>query len=146
MIGLLILLRSILAFWFRSRIQLEAEILMLRHQINILRRKAPRRVRLESLDRLILVTIYRLAPATASALAIVKPATVIRLHRLGFRAYWRRKSRSRSGRPTASTEVRHLIRQMSLDNPLWGAPRVHGELLKLGIDVGQTSVAKYMAR
>ena len=93
-----------------------------------------------------MVAIYRLVPASANALAILKPATVIKLHRLGFRAYWRWKSRARGGRPTVSTEVRRLIRQMSLDNPLWGAPRIHGELLKLGIDVGQTSVAKYMAR
>jgi hypothetical protein len=126
--------------------RLEAEILALRHQINILRRNAPKRVQLGNLGRLILVTIYRLAPATANALAVVKPATVIRLHRLGFRAYWRWRSRSTDGCPKIRIEVRRLIRQMSLDNPLWGAPRIHGELLKLGIDVGQTSVAKYMAR
>ena len=80
------------------------------------------------------------------ALAIVQPATVIRWHRAGFRAYWRWKSRARGGRPTVPLEVRRLIRAMSLANPLWGAPRMHGELLKLGIDVGQTSVTKYMAR
>ena len=106
-----------------------------------MRRRVPRRLRLRNLDRLILVTIFRLIPATANALAIVKPATVIRLHRLGFRAYWRWKSRPSGGRPRVSTEIRQLIRQMSLDNPLWGAPRIHGELLKLGIDVGQTTVA-----
>ena len=80
------------------------------------------------------------------ALAIVQPDTVIRWHRTGFRAYWRWKSRSRGGRPTVALEIRRLIREMSLANPLWGAPRIHGELLKLGIDIGQTSVAKYMAR
>jgi hypothetical protein len=80
------------------------------------------------------------------ALAIVKPATVIRWHRAGFRAYWRRTSRPRGGRPKTPLEIRDLIREMGLANPLWGAPRIHGELLKLGIDVGQTTVAKYMAR
>ncbi len=77
---------------------------------------------------------------------IVKPETVIRWHRAGFRSFWRWKSRSRGGRPKVLLEIRQLIRAMSLANPLWGAPRIHGELLKLGIDVGQTSVAKYMAR
>jgi hypothetical protein len=95
---------------------------------------------------LIFVGLCRLFPDVRAALAIIKPDTVIRWHRMGFRAYWRWKSRSRGGRPTVPLEVRQLIRDMSLANPLWGAPRIHGELLKLGIDVGQTSVAKYMAR
>ena len=77
---------------------------------------------------------------------ILKPETVIRWHRAGFRAWWRWKSRSRGGRPRTPDEIRQLIREMSVANPLWGAPRIHGELLKLGIDVGQTTVAKYMAR
>jgi transposase InsO family protein len=80
------------------------------------------------------------------ALAIVRPDTVIRWQRTGFRLYWRWKSRRRYGRPAVSSEIRRLIREMSIANPLWGAPRIHGELLKLGVDVGQTSVAKYMAR
>jgi hypothetical protein len=79
-------------------------------------------------------------------LKIVRPETVIRWHRAGFRAYWRWKSRPRSGRPKTPLEIRQLIREISHANPLWGAPRIHGELLKLGIDVGQTTVAKYMAR
>jgi transposase InsO family protein len=87
-----------------------------------------------------------LVPSTLNALTIVKPETVIRWHRAGFRLYWRWKSGRRCGRPTVSLEVRRLIHEMSIANPLWGAPRIHGELLKLGIDVGQTSVAKYMAR
>jgi hypothetical protein len=77
---------------------------------------------------------------------ILKPETVIRWHRAGFRAYWRWKSRPRGGRPTTPADIRQLIREMSIANPLWGAPRIHGELLKLGIDVGQTTVAKYMAK
>jgi hypothetical protein len=84
---------------------------------------------------------YRLAPGVLDALKIVRPETVIRWHRAGFRAYWRWKSRPRSARPKIPLEIRQLIRGMSLVNPLWGAPRLHGELLKLGIDVGQTTVA-----
>ena len=131
---------------FRSRRALEAENLVLRQQINVLRRTAPKRLLLSSIDRLIFVGLYRLFPDVRGALTIVKPDTVMRWHRAGFRAYWRWKSRTRGGRPKVPPEIRQLIRDMSLANPLWGAPRIHGELLKLGIDVGQTSVAKYMAR
>src|SRR4051794_15838865 len=77
---------------------------------------------------------------------LMRPDTIVRWHRAGFRTFWRWKSRTRAGRPKVPLEVRRLIREMSLANPLWGAPRIHGELLKLGIEVGQTSVAKYMAR
>jgi transposase InsO family protein len=118
----------------------------LRQQINVLRRTAPKRPRFSSIDRLIFVGLYRLFPNVRDALAILKPDTVIRWHRAGFRAYWRWKSGPRGGRPKVSPKMRRLIRDMSLANPLWGAPRIHGELLKLGIDIGQTSVAKYMAR
>ena len=90
--------------------------------------------------------MYALAPNILDALKIVKPETVLRWHRAGFRAYWRWKSRPRGGRPSTPAEIRVLIREMSIANPLWGAPRIHGELLKLGIDVGQTTVAKYMAK
>ena len=131
---------------FRSRASLQAEILTLRHQLNVLRRKSPQRLTFTSIDRLVFAGLYRLAPGVLDALKIVRPETVIRWHRAGFRAYWRWKSRPRGGRPKTTLEIRHLIREMSLANPLWGAPRIHGELLKLGIDVGQTTVAKYMAR
>jgi hypothetical protein len=130
----------------RSRATLEAEILMLRQQINVLRRANPKRLRFASIDRLILGGICRLFPKMYEALAIVRPDTVIRWHRAGFRLYWRWKSRRRCGRPAVSLEIRRLIREMSIASPLWGAPRIHGELLMLGVDVGQTSVAKYMAR
>ena len=130
----------------RSRTAVTAENLVLRQQINVLRRTAPRRLSFNCLDRLVFVWLYRLFPAVGDALAIVKPDTVIRWHRAGFRAYWRWKSRSRGGRPKVALEIRQFIRDMSLANPLWGAPRIYGELLKLGIDIGQTSVAKYMAR
>ncbi|MGY3618271.1 integrase core domain-containing protein [Bradyrhizobium sp. USDA 10063] len=130
----------------RSRAMLEAEILMLRQQINVLRRANPKRLRFASIDRLILGGICRLVPKMYDTLAIVRPDTVIRWRRAGFRLCWRWRSRRCCGRPTVSLEIRRLIREMSIVNPLWGAPRTHGELLKLGIDVGQTSVAKYMAR
>ena len=130
----------------RSRVALEAEILVLRQQINVLRRASSKRPPFISIDRLILGGVCRLFPKMYDALAIVRPDTVIRWHRAGFRSYWRWKSRRRCGRPTVPLEIRRLIREMSIANPLWGAPRIHGELLKLGIDIGQTSVAKYMAR
>ena len=130
----------------RSQVALEAEILVLRQQINVLRRVNPNRLRFVLIDRLIFGGVCRLFPRMYDALAIVRPETVIRWHGLGFRSYWRWKSRRRCGRPTVTVEIRQLIRQMSVANPLWGAPRIHGELLKLGIEVGQTSVAKYMVR
>jgi hypothetical protein len=79
-------------------------------------------------------------------LAIIRPETLIRWHRSGFRCYWRWKSRSLGGRPQIEAGLRALIRQMSMENPLWGAPRIHGELLKLGFEVAQSSVAKYMVK
>jgi transposase InsO family protein len=131
---------------FRPRAELEAEIWTLRQQINVLRRTAPKRLSFSILDRLVFVGLYRLFPKICDALAIVKPDTIVRWHRAGFRLYWCWKSRRPGGRPTVPLETRKLIREMSIANPLWGAPRIHGELLKLGIDIGQTSVAKYMAR
>jgi hypothetical protein len=146
MIDVLKLVAWVLASSFKSRARLEAEILILRHQLMILRRKAPTRPRLSAVDRLILVWLYRVRPSVISAITIVQPETVVRWHRNGFRLYWRWKSRSMGGRPPISPEMRHLIREMNLANPLWGAPRVHGELLKLGVEVAQSTVAKYMAR
>ena len=117
---------------------------MLRHQLNVLRRQTPRS-RLTTADRVLFVWLRRLFPWLRSAITIVLPRTMLRCHRSGFRPYWRWKSRSRSGRPKVAAEVRSLIRRMSLENSLWGAPRIHGELLKLGIEVAQSTVAKYMA-
>jgi transposase InsO family protein len=134
-----------LAGRFRSRASLEAEILVLRHQLNVLRRNTPSRIAFSGLDR-VFAGLYSLVPAVIDAFQIVKPDTVVRWHRAGFRAYWRWKSRPKGGRPAIAAEVRELIREMSIANPLWGAPRIHGELLKLGIEVGQTTVAKYMAK
>jgi transposase InsO family protein len=125
---------------------LEAELLVLRQQVNVLRRRMPKRPALTNIDRLLFVRLYRWFPSTVDALAIVRPETVIRWHRLGFRAYWRWRSRRRVGRPNVSTELRALIRQMGQANPFWGAPRIHGELLKLGFDVAQSTVGKYRVR
>jgi transposase InsO family protein len=111
-----------------------------------LRRRSPKRTAINNIDRLVLVGLHRLVPQVLDVLKIVKPETLIRWHRAGFRRYWRWKSRPRGGRPKTPAEIRQLIRQVSVANPLWGAPRIHGELLKVGIDVGQTTVAKYMVR
>jgi hypothetical protein len=143
---LLKLMWWVVSGFFRSRSSLEAEIVALRHQLNVLQRKASKRLVFSKFDRLIFAGLYRLAPGILNALVIVKPETVIGWHRAGFRLFWRWKSRSRGGRPKVPRDIRLLIRNMSLANPLWGAPRIHGELLKLGINVGQTSVAKHMAR
>jgi hypothetical protein len=137
-----------LIFWmvadlFRSLTALDVKIWMLRQQINVLRRTAPKKQTFGAVDRLIFVCLYRLPPGVRDALAIVKPETVVKWHRAGFRLYWRWQSKARGGRPTVPLEIRKLIREMSIANPLWGAPRIHGELLKLGVDIGQTSVAKY---
>src|SRR6266849_2275973 len=140
MADVLILLWSALTGLFRSRARLEAEILVLRQQINVLRRKSPKKFVFSNFDRLVLVELWRLVPGTGDALAIVRLETVICWYRAGFRSFWRWKSRRRGGRPRVPLEIRRLIREMSLANALWGAPRIHGELLKLGIDIGQTSV------
>jgi transposase InsO family protein len=131
---------------FKSRARLEAENMVLRQQVIVLRRRSRTRVGLRNFDRLILVWLYRLFPSVLGAVVIVKPETVIRWHRRGFRAYWRWKSGRRGGRPKIDREIRGLIRQMSRENPLWGAPRIHGELLMLGVDLAQSTVAKYMDR
>ena len=131
---------------FRPRAALEAEILVLRQQIIVLRRGRRGRMPFIAIDRIVFAWLCSLCPKAREALAIVQPDTVLRWHRAGFRCYWRWKSKRHQGRPTVPAEVRRLVRQMSIANPLWGAPRIHGELLKLGIDIGQTSVAKYMAR
>jgi transposase InsO family protein len=142
----LILFLHILFSPFKTQARLEAEILVLRHQLNVLRRQVSSKPRLTIAERLIFVWLYRLFPSVLNAITIIQPRTVIRWHRAGFRLYWRWKSRSRGGRPRIPGEIRRLIGEMSLANRLWGAPRIHGELLKLGIEVAQSTVAKYMAR
>jgi hypothetical protein len=131
---------------FQSRSRLQFEILVLRHQLIVLRRTAPKRARLRAVDRLLFVLLYRLWPAILGSIAIIKPDTIVRWHRRGFRAYWCWRPRRRLGRSGIAEDVRDLIREINRANPLWGAPRIHGELLKLGIDVAQSTVAKYMLR
>src|SRR6266851_9670274 len=119
---------------------------ILRQQLVVLRGKSPKRVRLRNIDRLLFVWLNRLYPSLLDAIIIVRPETVIRWHRRGFRAYWHWKSRHLGGRPRIDSELRALIRRMSRENPLWGAPRIHGELLMLGIEVAQSTVGRYMVR
>src|SRR5216684_5034150 len=130
----------------RSPAEREAEILYLRQQLIVLKRSAPARPRLKATDRLIFVCLYRLFPSLLDASIIFKPETLLRWHRIGFRLFWRWKSRRPPGRPTVSADIRSLVRRISRENPLWGAPRVHGELLKLGIEIAQSTVAKYIVR
>jgi hypothetical protein len=141
-VKLLFILRSRL----RSRARLQTENLALRRQVLILSRNNRSRVRLWNVDRLLLVWLYRIFPSILNAITVVKPETVLGWHRHGFGAYWHWKSGRRGGRPRIDHEVRALIRRMSRENPLWGAPRIHGELLMLGIEVAQSTVAKYMGR
>jgi transposase InsO family protein len=146
MIGLLCFALAILASPFKSKLRLEAENAVLRHQLIVLRRRPHGRVQLTNHDRWFFVQLYRWFPSILKVLMIVQPETLLRWHRAGFRYYWRWKSRRRAGRPQIETELRALIRRMSIENPLWGAPRIHGELLKLGFEVAQSSVAKYMVK
>jgi putative transposase len=139
-------LTTLSSMW-RTRAALQVEILALRHQIGVLQRSSRTRLRLTPADRLFWAALSRMWGDWRIALMIVKPATVIAWHRKGFRLFCTWKGRhGQPGRPTLSREVRQLIRRISQENPLWGAPRIHGELLKLGIDVGETSVSKYMLR
>jgi transposase InsO family protein len=146
LISLTMLLATLLSI-FRSSAFLELENLALRHQIGVLQRSARRRPTLTPGDRLLWVCLSRLWRDWRSALAIVKPETVVAWHRAGFRLFWTWKvRRGQPGRPVISREFRDLIRRMCRENPGWGAPRIHGELLKLGIDIGESSVSKYMGR
>ena len=146
MTGLVRLLWEFVLDCLRSPEQLKAQNAVLRHQLNILRRKTPKRPKLSGSDRMLFVWLYRLFPGVAGAVTIIRPETVIGWHRAGFRAWWRWKSRNRGGRPRVDRELRDLIHRMCNENPLWGAPRIHGELLKLGFTVAQSTVSKYMLR
>jgi transposase InsO family protein len=146
MIGLFCFFLAVLASPFTSKLRLEAENAVLRHQLIVLRRRLHGRVRLTNHDRWFFILLYRWFPSILTVLTIIRPATLVRWHRAGFRCYWRWKSRQRGGRPHIEADLRALIRRMSIENPLWGAPRIHGELLKLGFEVAQSSVAKYMVK
>ena len=144
MIALLCFVMAVLAAPFKSKSRLEAENAALRHQLIVLRRKLPGRVQLTNNDRWFFIQLYRWFPSILQILTIVRPETLLSWHRAGFRAYWRWKSRSRGGRPQIDANLSGLIRRMSMENPLWGAPRIHGELLELGFEVAQSTAAKYM--
>src|SRR6266403_1060096 len=146
MIALICFVLAVLASPFKSNIRLEAENAVLRHQLIVLRRKLKGRAHLTNNDRWFFVQLYRWFPLILPLLMVIRPETLVGWHRAGFRRYWRWKSCRRGGRPQIEAELRALIRQMSAENLLWGAPRIHGELLKLGFSVAQSSVAKYMVK
>jgi transposase InsO family protein len=146
MIALPSFVLAVLASPFRSRSRLEAENAVLRHQLLVLPRKVHGRVGFKNNDRLFFIQLYRWFPSILKAITIVRPETLVRWHRAGFRRYWSWKSRSVGGRPQIDSDLRALIRRMSIENALWGAPGIHGELLKLGFEVAQSTVAKYMVK
>jgi hypothetical protein len=146
MIALICFVLAVLASPFKSKSRLEAENAALRHQLIVLRRKMPGRPWLTNNDRWFFLQMYRWFPSILKVVRFIQPETLVRWHRAGFRCYWRWKSLGRGGRPQIETELRALIRRMSIENPLWVAPRIHGELLKLGLAVAQSSVAKYMVK
>jgi putative transposase len=140
MMTILSALVPILGFRIRSRASLELELISLRHQVSVLRRRHKGRIRLFSTERLLWVWLYRFWPQVLNTMVLVKPTTVLQWHRHGFRHYWRWLAR-RLGRPKMSAEIRDLIRKMSWATRLWGAPRIHGELLKLGGHLTATSTS-----
>src|SRR5215467_9113665 len=143
---ILMLLNSLLTA-LRSQAVMQAEIIALRHQLTVLQRNQPKRLALNRADRFLWVWLSRLWSGWRYSLIIVKPETIIGWHRQGFRWYWTWKIRhGRSGRPRVPKETRDLIRTMNRENPTWGAPRIHGELMKLDIKISESSVAKYMVR
>jgi len=137
MIAFISFVLAVLASPFKSKSRLKAENAVLRHQLIVLRRRVRGRAQPNNYDRWFLVQMYRWFPSILEVVTIVQPETLVRWHRAGFRRYWLWKSNSRGGRPRIEIELRALIRQMSTENQLWGAPRIHGELLKLGFSVAQ---------
>src|ERR1700704_4654589 len=114
--------------------------------LNIILRRTPQRLRLRGGDRALLVWMTRRWPSLLGLARVVQPDTILRWHRAGFKAYWRWRSQGRAGRPRIERELRDLIRRMSKENPLWGGPRIHGELLKLGFEIAESTVSKDMVR
>jgi hypothetical protein len=145
MIALIWFVLAVLASPLKSKSRLEAENAVLRHQLIVLQRRARGRAQATN-DGWFLVQMYRWFPSIPTVVTIVRPETLVRWHRAGFRRYWRWKSNARGGRPRIEIELRALIRRMSVENPLWGSPRIHDELLKLGFEVAQSSVAKYLVK
>lgn len=146
MFAILHALGMFVADLFKSRSRLEAENLFLRHQLTIALRQAPPRLRLRGSDRALLIGMTRLWPGLLGAAQVVQPETILRWHRASFKMFWRWRSRNRVGRPKIDRGLRDLIQRMSRENSLWGASRIHGELLMLGFEVAQSTVSKYMTR
>jgi hypothetical protein len=138
MVALICFVLAVLASPFTSKSRLEAENAGLRHQLIVLQRKVRGRAHLTNNDRWFFVQMYRWFPSILKVVTIIELETLVRWHRAGFRRYWRWKSRSRGGRPQIDLELRTLIRRMSRENLLWGAPRIQGEPLKLGFSVAQS--------
>jgi hypothetical protein len=145
MIALIWFVLALLTSPFKPRIRLEAENTVLRHQLIILGRRVSRAQPTNN-DRWFLVRMYRWFPSILKVVTIVQPETLVRWQRTGFRRHWRWKSNSRGGCPRIEIELRALIRQMSTENQLWSAPRIHGELLKLGFSIAQSTVARVPVR
>jgi transposase InsO family protein len=146
MIALLFFALAILTSPFKSKRRLEAEKAALRQQLTVLRRQVRGRIQLTNNDRLFFAQLYRWFPSVLEVITVIRPETLVRWHRAGFRCYWRWKSRSLGGRPRIEADLRELIQRMNIENPLWGAPRIHGGLLKLGFEIAQSTVAKYMVK
>jgi hypothetical protein len=146
MFAILHALGMFVADLFKSRRRLEAENLFLRHQLTIALRRTSPRLRLRGSDRALLIWMTWLWRSLLGAAQVVQPETILRWHRAGFKAFFSWKSRNRAGRPEVDRGLRDLIQQMSRDNPLWGTPRIHGELLMLGFEIAQLTVSKYMVR
>jgi len=146
MFAILHALGMFVADLFKSRRRLEAANLFLRHQLTIALRRTSPRLRLRGSDRALLIWMTWLWRSLLGAAQVVQPETILRWHRAGFKAFCSWKSRNRAGRPEVDRGLRDLIQQMSRDNPLWGTPRIHGELLMLGFEIAQLTVSKYMVR
>ena len=143
MLDLITEILAAISVFFRSGMDTSLEILALRQQVAVLKRKRPR-PSLNCLDRFFWTTLRHIWPRWSDVLIIVKPETVVGWHRAGFRLYWRWRSRRRGGRPKVSEELRTLIRRLAAENADWGAPKIHGELLKLGFEVSERTVARYL--
>src|SRR5258707_9527342 len=143
MIALVCFVLAALASTLKSKSRLEAENAALRHQLIVLRRRVRGRAQLTNSDRWFFVQAYRWFPSILQVLTIIRPETLVRWHRAGFRRYWRWKSQRRGGRPQIDAELRGLVRGMSMGKLLLGAARIHGELVNLGVEFAQSSVAKY---
>jgi hypothetical protein len=144
MLVLLCVVLAVLVSPFKARIRLEAENAVHRHQLILLRRKVQGRAPLTNNDRWFFIQLYRWFPSILQVLTVVRPETLVHWHRAGFRRYWRCEV-ALTG-PPIETDLRGLIQRMNRENPLWGSPRIHGELLKLGLEVAQSTVAKYMVK